>query len=234
MRKVISLTFILFLMSFFAFTVSAYETDVIKIDIPEIFSVPTENSVDGSDVKQWTDSADGSNVSITVSKNNGFSYADLTDAEKASVHTSFIAQVEKDVIDLLKQHSVEYKITDSISNNVEINGAKGIELIYDSLYTYENGSTLEAKNHVYLFSSENNVVTVAAIINSADKLNLVEELMNSFVFKEEVYVISESDKLFDSYSLVMYVCVGVAVGGAVGLFIAKRKKSNVDTNLPVS
>lgn len=235
MKNILVLIFTLMTLCLFDFSASAYETDIFKIDIPEEFSTLTENDVEGSKVMLWTDSSDNSNVSITVCQNDGYCYADLTDVQKASVNSSFISQVEREIIDSLKIYSIGYKITDSTSNNVEINGSKGLELIYNSVYTYEDGSTLQSKNYAYLFSSENNAITITALINDEEKLYLVEELINSFEFKEEVYFISEVDESasFDSYELVKWVLVGAAGGGAVGLFIAKRKKSAPETNLPV-
>ena len=68
------------------------------------------------------------------------------------------------------------------------------------------------------------------------QLHFVDEMMNTFEFKEEVYVVAEDEKWFDSYELVKYTIVGAALGGAVGLFIAKKKKQkqNSENNLPIA
>lgn len=233
MKNILVLIFTLITLCLFTFSVSAYETDVLKIDIPDAFSSLTESTIEGSAVTQWTDPESNSNVGVTIAKNSGVSYVDLSDIELSALEVSVMAQLRDDVTEALKAYSVGYSIIDSECRSYEINGIKGVEILYNSEYSYTDGSTLKAKNYMYLFASSENAVTISATINSEDKLHFVDEMMNTFEFKEEVYVVAEDEKWFDSYELVKYTIVGVALGGAVGLFIAKRKKSVPDTNLPV-
>ena len=235
-RKLILFVSVIFLMMLCVFNASAFENEFIKIDIPDAFSSMTESTIEGSAVTQWTDPESNSNVGVTIAKNSGVSYVDLSDIELSALEASVMAQLRDDVTEALKAYSVGYSIIDSECRSYEINGIKGVEILYNSEYSYTDGSTLKAKNYMYLFASSENAVTISATINSEDKLHFVDEMMNTFEFKEEVYVVAEDEKWFDSYELVKYTIVGAALGGAVGLFIAKKKKQkqNSDNNLPIA
>ena len=126
----------------------------------------------------------------------------------------------------LKEYSVGYEIIDSTCKNVTVNDVfNGVEVIFDSEYSYQDGSVIQAKNYMYMFSSKDNLITVAATVNDKDKFSLIDDMMSSFDFKEEIYVGSDEFNI-DWYSVVKSAVIGGCIGGTVvliGLLIKKKK-----------
>lgn len=233
-RKLFAVLTVVFVLVMNTFNVAAFENEFMKIEIPEVFSSYVENTIEGTDVKQWTDPADSSNVGITVLKNDGISYADLTDYEISTIHSTIIAQLNADVTETLKSYSIEFNITDSSCNNYEINGIKGVEILYDSEYLYPDGSVMEATNYMYMFASSENAVTISATVNSEEKIPLIEDMMNSFEFFEEIYV-SDGETDFSSgidwYSVIKSAALGGCAGGIAVLLVSMLKKRKKDKSV---
>ncbi len=229
MMKKSFLIFVILVLTFSlcASNCSAIENDIFELNIPETFSSYTENTAGEATVMQWTDLQDNSNVSVTILKNDGVSYVNLSDDEISELQTNVVEQMENDVSKTLKEYSISYVIKDSTCNVVTINnGISGVEILFDSEYLYEDGSILQAKNYMYMFSSKENIITISATVNDEDKDSLVKEMMSSFVFKEEIYIGSDEFNL-DWYSVVKSAVVGGCIGGIAALIgiLIKKKKS---------
>lgn len=231
MKKILSVIITVMFLMMLSLSAEAFENEIVKIEIPEVFSSLTENDIEGTTVKQWTAPEDNSNVSVNIIENDGTSYVDMSDTEKAVFHNAVIAQMNREVGEVLKGYSIGFEISNSACNDVEFNGIKGIGILFDSVYSYEDGSTLEAKNYMYVFSSENSMVTISATINDENKLALIDEMMNSFEFKEEVLVNSDDGFETDGYNVVKYAVIGACAGGAAGLILTmiKKKKKQKET-----
>ena len=81
--------------------------------------------------------------------------------EISELQTNVVVQMENDVSKTLKEYSISYVIKDSTCNVVTINnGISGVEILFDSEYLYEDGSILQAKNYMYMFSSKENIITI--------------------------------------------------------------------------
>ena len=219
----------------FALSVStvAYDDGVVSMDIPSSFTDLGDRESDGMIYHQWILENDGSNIGITIDKNEEkFTFIDLS-SEQIEEYVEFVKTQMIEGINA-QAEGFHAEIKDISGEQTTINGYTGLRVSWSVDYTYDIGFSATANAESYSFSTDNNSINITLFYFSETGKELIQNSMTSLTIKEPL-LLKKNASISSGNSIVGGVFTGALKGAAegaivglvvslIGVFIHKKKK----------